>query len=405
MNVLFISLMGYTSIYERDIYTDLLRVFISQGHSVYVISPAERRQRVKTGLVEEKGSIILRVKTGNIQKTSIIEKGISTILLESQIVAAIKKFFGKIRFNLILYTTPPITITKAVEFVKKRDHAVSYLMLKDIFPQNAADIGLLSKTGIKGILFQYFRNKEKKLYSLSDYIGCMSPANEEYVLKNNPEICKDRLRVCPNSIEVNDISLTENEKKQMRNKYCIPQDRIVYIYGGNLGKPQGINHMISCIKNQKNNEKVFFVIIGSGTEFDKIDAWVKEEAPENVRLMGKMPKNEYMELVSCCDIGLLFLDHRFTIPNFPSRIVDYMQSKLPIIACTDCVSDVGLIITKERFGWWCESNNVEAFGTVIEESMKANTKEMGERAFAFLEKEWNVKKQYIDIAKTIGWSR
>ncbi len=403
MNVLFLSLMGYSSIKNRDIYTDLLREFIAQGHHVYVVSPAERRQGVETGLIEEENSTILRVKTGNIQKTNLIEKGISTVLLEPQFVVAIKKYFSNIKFDLILYSTPPITIANAVKYVKKRDGTTTYLMLKDIFPQNAVDIGMMSTSGIKGLLYKAFRAKEKKLYALSDYIGCMSPANVEYVLKHNPEVKSKRIEISPNCVEVVDMSVSEAERRMMREKYGIPQEKTVYLYGGNLGKPQGIDHMMACLKSQKNNKKAFFLVIGSGTEYSKIKEWVKAEPQNNVKLMSKLPKEDYIKMVGSCDVGLLFLDHRFTIPNFPSRLVDYMQSKLPTLACTDTVSDVGQVIVDGDFGWWCESNSVEAFGKVVEESLKADTKAMGEKAFKYLDKFWNVKKQYVDIAKTIGW--
>jgi glycosyltransferase involved in cell wall biosynthesis len=403
MNVLFLSLMGYSSIKNRDIYTDLLREFINQGHKVYVVSPAERRQGIETGLIQEENSTILRVKTGNIQKTNLIEKGISTVMLEPQFVAAIKKYFGNIKFDLVLYSTPPITIAKAVEYVKKRDGATTYLMLKDIFPQNAVDIGMMTTSGIKGLLYKSFRSKEKKLYALSDHIGCMSQANVDYVLKHNPEIPKERVEISPNCVEVTDMSVAETDKKLMREKYGIPQDKIVYLYGGNLGKPQGIDHMIECFKSQKDNNKAFFFIIGSGTEFGKIEEWVKSEPQENVKLMSKLPKEDYIRMVGSCDIGLLFLDHRFTIPNFPSRLVDYMQSKLPTLACTDPNSDVGQVMIEGGFGWWCESNSTEDFRKAVEESMNADIKAMGDKAFKYLGEVWNVKKQYRDIAKTIGW--
>lgn len=403
MNVLFLSLMGYSSIKNRDIYTDLLREFIAQGHRVYIVSPAERRQGIDTGLIEEENSTILRVKTGNIQKTNLIEKGISTVLLEPQFVRAIKKYFRDIKFDLILYSTPPITIANAVEYVKKRDHATTYLMLKDIFPQNAVDIGMMTTIGLKGLLYKSFRAKEKKLYALSDHIGCMSPANATYVLKHNSEVRKECVEISPNCIEVTDMSVTEIEKRTMREKYGIPQDRTVYLYGGNLGKPQGIDHMIACLKSQRNNERAFFLIIGSGTEYPRIEEWIKAEPQDNVKLMGKLPKEDYIKMVGSCDVGLLFLDHRFTIPNFPSRLVDYMQSKLPALACTDPNTDVGRIMTANGFGWWCESNSVEEFGRAIEESMNADLKAMGEKAFRYLDEVWNVKKQYADMAKSLGW--
>ena len=59
---------------------------------------------------------------------------------------------------------------------------------------------MLSNSGLKGLLYMFFRAKEKKLYALSDYIGCMSPANVEYVLRQNPEISADRVEVAPNSL-------------------------------------------------------------------------------------------------------------------------------------------------------------------------------------------------------------
>lgn len=404
MNVLFLSLIGYESIKDKDLYTDLLREFVRNGHDVYIISPAERRQNVKTGLIKEKQCTILRVKTGNIQKTSMVEKGISTILLEFQFVSAIKKFFSDVKFDLVLYATPPITIARSVEYIKKRDGAATYLMLKDIFPQNAVDMGMMKTSGVKGLLYKFFRAKEKKLYLISDHIGCMSKANVEYVLKNNPKISRKQVEISPNCIEVMDVSISEHEKRMMRNKYGIPQKRIVYLYGGNLGKPQGIGHMIKCLRSQRENDKIFFLIIGSGTEYKKIEEYIKFNKQENVKLMSKLPKEDYIRIVGSCDIGLLFLDYRFTIPNFPSRLVDYMAAKLPTIACTDPNSDVGQVMCEGGFGWWCASNSVDDFKKRIEESMNADLRSMGEKAFKYLDDVWNVKKQYMDITRTIGWN-
>ena len=170
---------------------------------------------------------------------NLIEKGISTITLEDRFVAGIKKYFSGSSFDLVLYSTPPITFCRAVEFVKRRDNAKTYLLLKDIFPQNAVDIGMMSKSGVKGLIYRYFRKKEKKLYAISDYIGCMSQANVDYVLKHNPEINPDIVEVCPNSIEVVDMRVDSATRSEMRRKYGIPLDKKVFVYGGNLGKPQG----------------------------------------------------------------------------------------------------------------------------------------------------------------------
>ncbi|MDF2544132.1 MAG: glycosyltransferase WbuB [Herbinix sp.] len=384
MNILFITLYDIRDIDNNGIYEDLLREFSKNKHNVYMVSPSERRNGEKTHIIDKQNCCILKVRTGNIQKTSIIEKGIATVLLEAQFVNSIKKHYSKVKFDLVLYSTPPITIAKAVEFVKKRDGAKTYLLLKDIFPQNAVDIGMMSKTGIKAPIYRYFRHKEKKLYALSDYIGCMSLANMDYILKHNPDIDKKRVEVCPNCIEPSDMSVNEEVRVAMRQKYGIPIDKKVFVYGGNLGKPQGIDFLIKCLRSQKDTTDVYFLIVGSGTEYGKLEAYINKEKPVNVKLMSKLPKVDYDRMVGSCDVGLIFLDHRFSIPNFPSRLLSYIQAKLPVLAVTDPNTDIGKVIVNGEFGWWCESNDVQAFVRTVNDILKLYEKAWGDNGYVFL---------------------
>lgn len=399
MKILFLTLLDIKNIDEHNIYSDLMRELAKQGNEVTIVSPVERRFKEGTHIISydttddwHKNVAILKVKTGNIQKTNIIEKGISTVLLESQITKAIKKYLKNDKFDLVLYSTPPITIVKPITYIKKRDNAKSYLMLKDIFPQNAVDLGMLNTHGLKGVLYKYFRKKEKKLYAISDKIGCMSQANVDYVLKHNPEISADKTEIFPNCIEPIDVSLTEEEKKEMRNKYGIPLDRKVFVYGGNLGKPQGIPFIIDCLRAEKDNDKVFFLIVGDGTEYSKLEQFEKEEKPSNFKLMKRLPKDDYDRMIASCDVGLIFLDHRFTIPNFPSRLLSYMQAKLPVLACTDPNTDIGKVIVEGGFGWWCESNDVKSFQTCILVALQKSALEMGDKGRKTLDSAFNIVK-------------
>ena len=177
-----------------------MRKFRNEGHNVYIVTPYERRMGKPTELVEKDGVHILNVKTLNIQKTNVVEKGIGTLLLESQYKAAIMKYLKGVKFDLITYSTPPITFTNVVKYLKKENpQAISYLQLKDIFPQNAVDMGMF---GEKSLFNWYFRKKEIALYKASDYIGCMSPANVKFLLEHNPEVSSERVEVAPNSIEI-----------------------------------------------------------------------------------------------------------------------------------------------------------------------------------------------------------
>ena len=93
-------------------------------------------------------------------------------------------------------------------------------------------------------------------------------------------------------------------------------------------------------------------------------------------------------LVRACDIGLIFLDHRFTIPNFPSRLLSYLENKIPIIAATDVNSDLGRIAEENGFGYWCESVKAQAFTELVDKMLQSDIKQMGEKGFEYLSKNY-----------------
>jgi len=287
MNILFMSMAKLRNINSNSLYTDLLRKFRDSGHNVFVMTPIEKKYNLPTVIEYDEGVTFLRVKTGNLQNVNFIEKGVSTLTIENLYLKALKKHFKEVKFDLVLYSTPPITLTKVIKYIKNRDNAKTYLLLKDIFPQNAVDINLFKSNGI---IDKFFRRKEKQLYSVSDYIGCMSPANVSYILNSNPEILDGKVEVNPNTIEPRKLNISNNLKKKIREKYNVPYNKSIFIYGGNLGKPQGIDFLIKCIKKNEENTESYILIVGSGSEFNKLNDYLKNNKPNNTKLLKHLPK-------------------------------------------------------------------------------------------------------------------
>jgi glycosyltransferase involved in cell wall biosynthesis len=392
---------GWQDVETSGIYTDLMRKFRDKGHNVYIIYPRERRLGLSTELLNNNGVYTLGVKTLNVTKTNVIEKGIGQVLLESQFKTAFEKYFAGVNFDLILYSTPPITFTKVIKYVKKMNpNAMAYLLLKDIFPQNAVDLGMLQTKGIKGVLYKFFRKKEKELYSISDYIGCMSPANVEYVLKHNTEINPNIVEVAPNSYDVPDNGQRTTDNG-IREKYNLPTDKPIFIYGGNMGKPQGIPFLLECMKVVADRTDCHFVIVGSGTEYHKLEEWVDNAKPNAVSLYKHLPKAEYDALASSCDVGMIFLDYRFTIPNYPSRLLPYLMEHKPIIAVTDPNCDTGIIAEENGYGYYSPSNSVEKFVATIDKMLQSDIKQMGENAYQFFLTNYTTEHTYNAIMQHV----
>lgn len=412
MNVLFLTMLKM-DLNQRMLYTDLMRKFRDEGHNVYIVCPIERREGKPSYTSKENGVHTLFVKTLNVQKTNVIEKGLGQVSIEFLFKRAIHKHFADVKFDLILYSTPPITLMGVVKDMKKRNpQAKSYLLLKDIFPQNAVDMGMMTKTGVKGLLYKYFRKQEEELYKVSDYIGCMSPANVRFLLKHNAWIDPKVVEVAPNNVtlvEESGKSMPEDERKEILEKYGLPTDKPIFIYGGNLGVPQGIPFLIECLEANKNRKDCHFVVVGTGTYYQQLADWyeanlkpsetLKPSEPLSVTVMKGLPKADYDKLVRACNIGLIFLDYRFEIPNFPSRLLSYLENKMAVLCATDPNCDMGQIASENGFGVWVPSNNVEAFTQAVNDMLKKDVKQMGEKGFEFLSSNYLTEHTYNTIMK------
>ena len=143
---------------------------------------------------------------------------------------------------------------------------------------------------------------------------------------------------------------------------------------------------MECLKTQLKNEQAFFLIVGDGTEFHVLATFFEKYKPKNMKLMKRLPKDDYDRMIAACDVGMIFLNHRFTIPNFPSRLLSYMQAKLPVLAVTDLNTDIGKVIVEGGFGWWCESNDSKEFNCIIASILKEEHSYMKENVHIYLKK-------------------
>ena len=96
MNIIFLTMATLSDVATHGIYSDLMRKFRDEGHKVYIVSPRERRTGESTHLYETGGVLVLAVRTLNLQKTNVVEKGIGQVLVETQFKQAIKKLLKRL---------------------------------------------------------------------------------------------------------------------------------------------------------------------------------------------------------------------------------------------------------------------------------------------------------------------
>lgn len=394
MNVLFLMISFPDINKDSNLYSDLAEEFRKNGHNIYVATLLEKKYSQKTYLEKVKELNILRVRAGDWFNTnSLLVKGITTLTIANYFKKDIKKYFNKIKFDLVIYPTPPITFAPVVKYIKQRDKCASYLILRDIFPQNVRDLGLLNSS----LLYNYFRRKEKQLYDVSDYIGCMSEGNIEYVLEHN-DIDENKLEILYNwgKVFYNSEVIAVDYKK----KYGL-ENKFVAVFGGNIGLPQELEFLLELAKEYKNRSDVVFFIIGKGAQKEKIVNLIDYHKLSNVVIKDYMPRDEYRNLLKQCDSGLINLNRTFTIPNMPCKIVDYFNASIPILASTDKNTDLKQFLQDANAGLWSETGDLKTYKSNFDKLFndKKLREELGENGRKFLEENLNVEKAYQNIMK------
>lgn len=319
MKIIFLTLFKIRNEGQKDIYSSLLREFTSHGHDVYVISPVERREKERFNPIDIGKLHLHFVDIGNCFNTSPIEKGLTTLLIGMQFKRLVQKELSDVSFDMILYSTPPITFANTIKYLKKNHKAMSYFMLRDVRPQSLADLGSIKKSGWQGIIYRQFRMQE--MYKISDYIGCMFPASAKYLLQHNKGVDRKKVEICPNAINKQDV----------------------------IQRP-------------------------SLSETDR--------------------------LVGSCDVGMIVLDHRFTTPNYLSRLFSYLSEKKPVILTTENISDVGTVAQKNGYDYWCKSTDARKFAALMDEYIDLDKKrEMGERGYRYMKEKYSTEVAYHTIMR------
>lgn len=388
MKILYISNVFPRQEENSTIYTDLAEELNRRGHEIFVVASEEKRKLAYTRLGEERGIPVLRVRSGNLYDVSLIEKGIAVLFLTPRLISAMKKYLKGMQFDFVLFESPPVTMAGTVRWAMRHFKCPSYLMLKDIFPQNGVDIGVINKGGL---VYRYFKKQERKLYRTASIIGCMSEANRQYILQSDPWLEPRKVEIFPNTKCIHYNKLRPADFI-MRRKYRLPEDAVVAVFGGNMGKPQGVDFLMDIISACRDRKDVFFLLVGRGTERAKMRKRILREGLSNVLMLDALPRNDYERLITECDIGLIFLDKRFTIPNFPSRVLSYFEYSTPVLAATDTNTDFGCMVEDAGAGYWVQAGDLENYLKRLELLVRDADmrRSMGLAGRRYLEKHYNV---------------
>lgn len=266
-----------------------------------------------------------------------------------------------VRWDAIVWYSPTIFLGPLVWFLKLRSRCKSYLIIRDIFPEWALDVGLLRL----GPVYAFFKVIARYQYSVADVIGVQSPGNVAYFGNWQRKKLGRRIEVLHNWLAdrpVKDCSI-QISKTELRG-------RKIFVYAGNMGVAQGIDALLMLAVSMRENPGVGFVFVGRGTEFERIRSVIKRRRLHNTLLFDEIESDEIPALYAQCHIGMVALDLRHKTHNIPGKFLSYMLAGLPVLARVNPGNDFVTLIKKERVGQVCTQASTEALRSCAEDLLK-----------------------------------
>lgn len=334
-----------------------------RGHSVMVATSYPRynltedmKGKAFPEFSVDNGIGIIRIKTLPHHKVNFFVRGISQITMPYIFISKIKKHLKKA--DVAIVYSPPLTLARVGEAMKRKYKARFLLNVQDIFPQNAIDLGILTNS----FLISYFEALEQKAYKTADRIIVHSEGNADFLV-NKKGIPSDKVSILHNWIDLKEYAAAARTD-HFREKYGL-KNKFIILFAGVVGPSQGLDFVIQVAERVKGNEDICFLIVGDGMEKERLAGLVKQRGLCNVVFKPFVSKEEYPGLVKDADVGLVSLTARNRTPVVPGKILGYMASSMPVLAYLNAESDGHKIIRDAQCGCSSVSDDPAAASEIV----------------------------------------
>jgi glycosyltransferase involved in cell wall biosynthesis len=327
------------------------------------------------------GIEVLRVAAPPTRAQSFVHRALAEMWLPFAMLRNVRKSpFRSAKWDLLVWYSPPIFFGPLIWALRRTSGARTYLILRDIFPEWAVDLGLVRK----GPVYIVFKAVAALQYAVAEVIGVQTPSNLAYLSGwTSPNRCIEVLH--------NWLTVTPDVGCSIAVEKTVLAGRKIFVYIGNMGIAQGMDIFIELIQSLRHRDDIGFLFVGRGSEFAKLEAEKASRELNNVLFFGEIDSSEIPGLLAQCQVGLVALHPDHKTHNIPGKFVSYVHYGLPVLARVNAGTDLERIIEDNGVGKVYVGNSVDELKRLAEEladddamrhAMSELGRELGARMFS-----------------------
>jgi glycosyltransferase involved in cell wall biosynthesis len=329
---------------------DLATEFVRQGHepTVLVASPD-----LDCGCIidEIDGVRIVRLKTPKTKDVGYVRRTIAEYLMPYAMLWNLwRSAIAKETWDGVVWYSPTIFLGPVARALKRAGACRSYLIIRDIFPDWAVDMGLMGK----GLPYRFFKAIEKMQYDVADVIGVQTAGNLKYF--------ETRADEKGQQIEVleNWLGVPQEKACRISVENTSLAGRKIFVYAGNMGVAQGLDIIIDLALRMTKRRDIGFLFVGRGSDVRKLRLRAESLQLDNILFHDEIDSDEISSLYKQCHVGIVALDRRHKTHNIPGKFLTYMQAGLPVFAVINPGNDLEGLIKNAGVGRVCTDENLDA---------------------------------------------
>jgi glycosyltransferase involved in cell wall biosynthesis len=228
-----------------------------------------------------------------------------------------------------VFYSPTIFFGRFVSRLKAMHSCRALLILRDVFPDWAADTGVMKR----GPHYWLFKAYARYQYSVADFIGIESPSNRRYFARADT-----RVQVLANWI---DLSADPPPSEALPSALS---SKTVLVYAGNIGVAQDIDNLLRLGARLRDRPDCGLLFVGDGTDRSRVQAECARQGLRNVVFLPEMDPHQLRGVLRNCHIGLISLDRRLRSHNIPGKLLSYLEAGLPVLASINRGNDLQQVI-------------------------------------------------------------
>lgn len=264
------------------------------------------------------------------------------------------------RVDVILTPSPPLTMGLAAWLLGLWHRAPFVYNVQEIYPDIAINLGAVRNP----TLIRLLHALERFVYARAARITVIAERMRQNLLHKG--VPASHMAVIPNFVDLDALHAVPAPNGFTR-EFGL-DGRFLVVYAGNLGPAQGLDTLLDAAVLLRDTPEVCVVLVGNGSLWTALEARIRDERLDNVRLVPYQPFSRVPEIYGAAHLSVVAQAVATGTDAVPSKVYRIMACGGAVLAATTPDSDLAHLVRDAGSGVVVSQESPQAIADAIRQA-------------------------------------